>query len=338
MTAASPSGASASGTGTSTGKQAVHGMQIRDDQRVRILTAVATRGAAYQLLRILVITLSLVILLAVPLTGLVRMDLWAGHHLLLTESVDFVTGFGGFVIAMAILWGITFATNIVVGRFFCGWGCPVGYVSRLGEDVHLKRRKRWKWALSHLAGAGFVATFISAIMLWWVDWRVLLDGSPLARGVVLGVWLLLCFGGFVHAFKWKFGFCRSACPIGLYYRFVTSRTPIGIVFDQYPSPCIECGACEKICPVNIDPKALGRPIPSPEAEPSSSDCAASASMDLIGQMPSAAGEGENDAGEVYGDAECIRCGDCVEACRMIFKAREGEVPPLRFGRVGSVRD
>jgi NAD-dependent dihydropyrimidine dehydrogenase PreA subunit len=37
--------------------------------------------------------------------------------------------------------------------------------------------------------------------------------------------------------------------------------------------------------------------------------------------------------DVYGDAECIRCGDCVEACRMIFKGRPGEVPPLRFGRV-----
>ena len=37
--------------------------------------------------------------------------------------------------------------------------------------------------------------------------------------------------------------------------------------------------------------------------------------------------------ERYGDSECIRCGDCVEACRMIFVGRPGETPPLRFGRV-----
>jgi polyferredoxin len=283
-------------------------MRIRDDQRVRILTAVATRGASYQVLRVLVITLSLVILLVVPLSGLVRLDLWGGHHLLLGEPVDFVTGIGGFVVAMAILWGITFATNIVVGRFFCGWGCPVGYVSRLGEDVRLKKRNRVKWALAHLAGAGFVGTFIAAVMVWWVDWRVLLDGSPMARGVVVGIWLLLCFGGFLHGFVWKFAFCKTACPIGLYYRLVTSRTPIGIVFDQVPDPCIECGACEKICPVDIDPKSLGQPLPS-------------------------VGEERGASSDVYGDAECIRCGDCVEACRMIFKGREGEVPPLRFGRV-----
>lgn len=28
---------------------------------------------------------------------------------------------------------------------------------------------------------------------------------------------------------------------------------------------------------------------------------------------------------------CIRCGECVEACRMIFKGHPDEPPPLRFG-------
>ncbi len=303
-------------------------MKLKDDHRVRILAAVATRGASYQLLRVLVITLSLVILLAVPAAELVRLDLWRGNHLLLGEPVDFVEGLGGFVVSMLVLWGVTFATNIVVGRFFCGWGCPVGYVSRLGEDVRLKKRKKLRWLGAHLAGAGFVGTFIAAIMAWWVDWRVLIDGSLTAKAVVVGVWLLLCFGGFLHAFVWKFGFCRSACPIGLYYRFVTSRTPVGIVFSQQPSPCIECGACEKICPVDIDPKSLGQPVPGPGEE----------SMDLARLAAGAdLDAGLAPPGEVYGDAECIRCGDCVEACRMIFKSRPGETPPLRFGRVDRER-
>ena len=279
------------------------GMPLGEEHRVRILAAVATRGARYQVLRVLVITLSLVLLLAVPLGGWVRLDLWGGKHLLLGEQVGLVEALSGFVVAMAVLWGVTFATNIVVGRFFCGWGCPVGYVSRLGEDVHLRRRSRWRWLGSHLAGAGFVGTFIASIMLWWVDPRVLLDGSLTAKVVVVGLWLVLCLGGFLHAFRWRFGFCKSACPIGLYYRFVTSRTPLGIVFDENPSPCISCGACEKICPVDIDPKALGQPVDDSDSE-------------------------------VYGDAECIRCGDCVEACRMVFHAHPEATPPLRFGRVG----
>ena len=287
-------------------------LSIDDKDRIRILTAVATRGARYQLTRIAVITFSNLVLLAVPLSGLVRLDLWGGHHLLLGEPAEGLDALKGVIIAIAALWGTTFLSNMIVGRFFCGWGCPVGYVSRLGEDAQIKHRpgRTLRWLGSHLAGAGFVGTFIAAVMLWWVDWRVMLDGTPLAKGVVLGTWLLLCVGGYLHGFMWRFGFCKTVCPIGLYYRFVTSSTPIGIRFSNEPSPCIECGACEKICPVDLDPKNLGQAV--------------------AGDTPS---DGVDDEPMRYGDAECIRCGDCVEACAMIFKGHPGETPPLRFGKV-----
>lgn len=277
---------------------------VKDKDRLRILSAVATRGASYKVLRVLVITLSLAILLVIPLTGLVRLDLWRGNHLLLFEPAETLTAIKGFVIAVAAMWGVTFTTNLVVGRFFCGWGCPVGYVGRLGEDVDKAKRSRRLWIFQHLSGAGFVATFVGAMMLWWVDPMVMVEGSLTAKAVTAGVFLLFAFGGFLHAFVWRFGFCRVVCPIGLYYRFVTSSTPIGIQFSETPSPCIECGACEKICPVDLDPKNLGMAI-----------------------------ETDDGKDERYGDAECIRCGDCVEACRMIFTSRDGETPPLRFGRV-----
>lgn len=282
-------------------------LPLKDQDRVRILSAVHRRGGMFRPRRIAAITVSLLILLAVPLLGLIRVDLWRGDHILLGESVDAITALKGFVIAMAILYGFTFLTNMVVGRFFCGWGCPVGYVSRLGEDVHLRSKNPMKHAFAHLLGAGFVATFVGAVMLWWVDPRVVVEGSATAKAVTGGIFLALCAGGWLHAFKWRFGFCVSACPIGLYYRYVTSSAPVGIVFLENPDPCIQCGACEKVCPVDIDPKNLGD-ILDKDHDPESPD-----------------------APERYGDAECIRCGDCVEACRMVFANREGEQPPLRFG-------
>lgn len=291
-------------------------LPLKAEDRVRVLAAVARKGPRYAVRRVAVITASLAALLAVPLLGIARVDLWGGAHVVLGEPASAVRALQAIVVVLGVLYGLTFLSNMVLGRFFCGWGCPVGYVSRLGEDVDLAtapargppRTSRVRWALAHLAGAGFVATFVGAVMLWWVDPRVLTHGSALARAVTISIFAALWAGGFLHAFLWRFAFCLRACPIGLYYRYVNSRTPVGIVFAEDPDPCIACGACARICPVGLEPRDLGN-----VADP----------------KPDAAGEPL--AEERYGDAECLRCGDCVEACRMVFLIRPGQTPPLRFG-------
>lgn len=281
-------------------------LKLKDDDRVRVLTAVARKGPSYQARRIVVVTISLLILLAVPLLGIARVDLWQGNHVLLGKPVGAVAALQGIVVCLGIMYGTTFLTNTFLGRFFCGWGCPVGYVSRLGEDVDLRKKDRRRWLLSHLAGAGFVATLVASVMLWWVDPRVVVDGSLRAKLWTGGVFALLWIGGYGHAFVWRFLFCMRVCPIGLYYRYVTSRAPVGIVFSQDPDPCIQCGQCTKVCPVDLEPRDLGKVMPPRPGEDPVAD-------------------------ERYGDAECLRCGDCVEACRMIFAVRKGQTPPLRFG-------
>ena len=165
-------------------------LSLNESDRVRVLTAVAKKGGSYGFLRVLAITFSLAILAAVPLSGLVRIDVWRGQHLLLREPVGLFDALKGFAVAMAGLYGFTFLSNMIVGRFFCGWGCPVGYVSRLGEAVTSSGKKRGRRLLNHLLGAGFVATFVGSVMLWWVDWRVMIDGSLMAKGITLGVFLL----------------------------------------------------------------------------------------------------------------------------------------------------
>lgn len=287
-------------------------LPLREKDRVRILAATARRSGSFGPRRIAAITGSLLVLAAIPALGLFRMDVWSGEHVVLNEPATTAEAVKAFIIAMAILYGTTFLSNTIVGRFFCGWGCPVGYVSRLGEDVD-RNRGRVRKVVAHLLGAGFVASFVAAVMAWWVHPRVLVDGSMTARAVTVSVFAALSIGGFLHAFVWRFGFCLHVCPIGLYYRYVTSRAPVGIVFDEVPNPCIQCGACETVCPVVLDPKRLGESLPATFSD--------------------GADVGDPEDVEMrYGDAECIRCGDCVEACRLIFSKREGEIAPLRFGR------
>ncbi len=278
--------------------------------RVRVLAAVARRGGSFRVIRVAVITASLAILLAVPLLGLVRIDLWRGQHLLLQEPVGIIAAIQGLVVALAAIYGATFISNAIVGRFFCGWGCPVGFVSRFAEDV-VRNKPLTKKILHHASGAGFVATFIAAVMAWWVDPAVLIEGSWIARLTTCGIFAALWLGGLGHAFVWRFGFCMNLCPIGLYYRYVTSVAPVGIVFSELPDPCTGCRSCERVCPVNLNPKVLGKPV---------------GMLDF---------NDDNAPAPRYGDAECLRCGDCIEACRLTFKKRPNATPPLRFGSINS---
>lgn len=272
--------------------------------RMKVLAAVARRGARFTALRTTVMTASVALLLAIPLTGLARVDVWGGAHRLLGREATLVQGLQGIAVALVALYGVTFLSNVFVGRFFCGWGCPVGYASRLGESVELSRQSFPRRALTHAAGAAFTAAFVGSVMCWWVDPRVMVDGSLRAKLWTGGVFAALSVGGFLHAFVWRFGFCLSACPIGLYYRFVGSRSPVGIVFSESPTACTDCGACSRVCPVRLDPRKLGTDQP-----------------------------GLDDPADVrFGDAECLRCGDCVEACRMVFLLKPGTTAPLRFGR------
>lgn len=285
-------------------------LPLSRSDRVRVLAAVAQRGGSFRVIRVAVITASLAILLAVPLLGVVRIDLWRGQHVLLGEEVGIIAALQGFVVTLAVIYGATFISNAIVGRFFCGWGCPVGFVSRFAEDVARNKPTRKK-IVHHVLGAAFVATFIVAVMAWWVDLRVMWEGSTTARLVTVGTFGVLWLGGLGHAFVWRFGFCMNLCPIGLYYRYVTSVAPVGIVFHEDPDPCTGCRSCERVCPVNLNPKVLGKPVESLDFN------------DDDGPIPR------------YGDAECLRCGDCIEACRLTFKKRPDAVPPLRFGSVGS---
>ena len=282
-------------------------LPLRDADRVKVLSAVDRTGPRYRLRRVLSITASVGVLVLVPALHVVRMDVWGGEHWLLGERVSFITALKGFVVAMGVLYGGTFVSNMLFGRFFCGWGCPVGHVSRLGEEVAVRGKTRRQRVVQHALGALFVASFLAACMSWWVDPRVLVDGSPTARLVTLGILLALAGGGFCHAFFWQFTFCRSVCPIGIYYLYVTSRAPVGIAFDKASGACVNCHSCEKVCPVDLDPRTFG-------------DESAFHVDD------------ENRVGR-NNDAECLRCGDCVEACRMIFAKKKGILPPLRLGRI-----
>lgn len=252
--------------------------------------------------------MSLLVLYAVPLTGLARVDLVGGEHRALGKPVDIVAGMTAILVGMASLYLVTFLANIFFGRLFCGWGCPVGQVSRFAEQLELRSRGRGQSLRRHLEGGLFALALAGGILAWWVDPAVLVSGNFPALAAVSSAALALVLLAYLHGRFWRWSFCRKVCPIGLYYSVVHVRGPTGIHFHPELETCKSCDACQMACPVRLDPRRLD---------------------DEQHDIGGLAFEG------LPGDHHCLRCGDCIQACEFIFRREPGAALPLTFDAFGA---
>jgi ferredoxin-type protein NapH len=270
--------------------------------RLKLLRVLRKTPHRYDRRRALGMALSLGLLFAVPLSGLARVDLWGGAHSLLFRPAPFKHGLAGVLVGIAAFYVVTFLVNVLGGRLFCGWGCPVGQLSRFGEAVDEPGLKGRKLGRVRLEGAAFSALLVLSVMAWWVDLRVLWQGSAAALAVAWGTLAAVVGMAYAHGRWWRWEFCKSTCPIGLYYSFVSPSKWFGVHFRNQQSSCIECDACDNVCPVDLKPRDLSAPV---------------------GERP-----GLSVAG-APGRNHCLECGDCVRACEwMIEKRGDGPVPLL----------
>ncbi len=266
--------------------------------RSKLLRKFQRRPHRYSIIRFATQATTLAILYLVPLTGLARFDLWGAEHRALFRPANAVDGFVAVAVGVTSLYVITFLANVVCGRLFCGWGCPVAQLSRFGELIE---GGGWRAALR---GGSFGALLVLGVMLWWTSPRIVVDGSATARAVGAAVFLGLLALTYVHGKVFRWEFCKKACPIGLYYSVVATETSHGIVFERDLETCKACNVCDRVCPVDLHPRALSSPR---------------------------VGIGGLGIDGLPEDNHCLRCGDCVTACEFVFAREELDRVPLRFG-------
>jgi ferredoxin-type protein NapH len=256
-----------------------------EQARFRLIKIALGNPHRYGRYRLFTMGLTLAVLLGVPLAGLARVDLWAGAHRMLGEPVELLLGLATVSVAIAAFYGATFLLNMVAGRVFCGFGCPVGQLSRLSDAIDALSRDAAGRRQTWLKLAGFALLLVGATSLWWVGPGVYLAGglAMLAAWAALGAGVGLAL---VHARRWRWGFCRKLCPIGLYYSVVQTGGLVRIHYDEKLA-CTDCKACAGICPVHLDPRHLGQLLDSPGG------------LAFPG-MPAA--------------NHCLSCGACVEIC------------------------
>ncbi|MDR1528871.1 MAG: NapH/MauN family ferredoxin-type protein [Burkholderiales bacterium] len=172
---------------------------------------------------------------------------------------------------------ILFGYFILGGRSFCGWVCPYGALSEVGENIRLrliekkiiKKGKRLSIKAKYFIWATFLlVSLLTGILMFemfnvvGIIYRALLYGGSLSLLIVL-------FILFIEIFISRRVWCRSVCPVGATYGLLNPITLLKIKTDK--SRCNKCGACTVVCHV---PEALAPLFSSDEKEKyiTSTDC------------------------------------------------------------------
>ncbi len=160
---------------------------------------------------------------------------------------------------------------ILFGRVWCSWACPY-YLILDGFDVLKKKLKiksnkpAYKKEIHEKANISRLSVFTLGLIIagilgipvmYLISPPSILSSQAVllikyfyitAEGILLPVILLVDF--FAGYRIW----CRYICPTGTCLSLVQSKYGMHV---EYSGDCSQCGVCEKVCPMVLDPKKDG---------------------------------------------------------------------------------
>lgn len=167
--------------------------------------------------------------------------------------------------AATILFLMFVGLSLLLRKSFCGWICPVGFVSemlaRIGRFILGRNLRLPRWLDIPLRGPKYL---LLAFFLWTifamtpvalhgfiespynqvVDVKMLeFFGKMSATGwIVMGalVYLSIPIQGF---------WCRYLCPYGALMGLFARISPVRVHRD--PVACTDCGVCDRVCPARL---------------------------------------------------------------------------------------
>ncbi|TXT63011.1 MAG: conserved membrane protein of unknown function [Promethearchaeota archaeon] len=166
------------------------------------------------------------------------------------------------VLPMIIILFLLLATTLVIGRTFCGYGCPLGVLQELISKVQFKtnakKSERGKYILGipkkirlGIRGVLFLVFFIMAIF-WSMNvlqiFNPFLGFSLFVNPLGFVFWVpLILLGITVIASLFVYRpWCTLACPFGVMTNLTSRLSRYTLVRTE---DCTDCGLCEQICPI-----------------------------------------------------------------------------------------
>jgi polyferredoxin len=148
------------------------------------------------------------------------------------------------------------AVSLILGNWFCGWLCPLGavqdWLGQLGRRLFKRRlhippkaERILSWVRYVLLGLSFLGLgFVIFLSDPYRNFHGLLAGHLAYVGAASWVLLGLFLAASLLVDR---PFCRYFCLEGAKYGLAGAARIFSIRRD--PSLCLDCGACDRACPV-----------------------------------------------------------------------------------------
>lgn len=145
-------------------------------------------------------------------------------------------------------------------RLFCGWICPVNFISETTGWIKFKLGLKGSIKLGGNIRYGVLAAvIIASIAGQFLAWEVISPISNTYRALLFtgfsGLWLLLAVV-VIDLFILSDNFCKSLCPQGALYALI-GRFRIFGISAKNKEQCTNCGDCYAVCP---EEKILHEPL------------------------------------------------------------------------------
>ncbi len=161
-----------------------------------------------------------------------------------------------------LFWVTVGVSSLVLGRSFCGWGCPFNGLQTLWDSVAIRpdKRVRFLWLAKYILWAAWVGAVvaIAVVVGGWKTFDPLYmtetgvsvtdPGNMVTYFMLVGLTLAPTLLG-------RRGFCRYFCPFGV-WGIVGEK--IGAVLrvprlrlSVQNTACTRCGSCSRNCPMGL---------------------------------------------------------------------------------------
>lgn len=163
-----------------------------------------------------------------------------------------------FVVLVALLGlaSVFLLVTVLFGRLWCGWGCPQTALTFFTRFVSPARGAKALRRVAGFAGVALVSAAVAANLLWYLvsPYEFFSRLAAGRLGFELGAaWAVMAAGVFLDLAWLRYRFCAKVCPYAMLQGALFDWHTLLIAYDtRRASECIDCKACVRVCPVDID--------------------------------------------------------------------------------------